>query len=134
MTTRKYWAFGCLLLIAAPTMADTFDLTWNTVDSGGASASAGGGFTLSGTIGKPDAGTLTGGALALKGGFWSGVRPPCPEDLNADGVVDLPDLAILLSHYGQSGVPPADGDLNGDGIIDLQDLAELLANYGFVCP
>jgi hypothetical protein len=28
----------------------------------------------------------------------------------------------------------ADGDLDADGDVDLADLAALLANYGVVCP
>jgi hypothetical protein len=57
----------------------------------------------------------------------------CPGDLNADGTVDLTDLATLLAHYGETSAPPADGDLNGDGTIDLTDLAALLAVYGTNC-
>ena len=57
----------------------------------------------------------------------------CLGDLNGDGIVDLDDLANMLSHYGQSGVTYYDGDLNGDGTINLDDLAELLCRYGDVC-
>jgi hypothetical protein len=48
-----------------------YDLTWWTVDSGGGN-SAGSGYSLSGTIGQPDAGSLSGGNYRLEGGFWSG--------------------------------------------------------------
>ena len=49
-----------------------YDLTWNTIDSGGG-ASLGGGYTLNGTAGQPDAGgPLSGGGYTLIGGFWSG--------------------------------------------------------------
>ena len=52
-------------------------------------------------------------------------------DLDADGDVDLGDLAQLLGHYGTtSGAAYADGDLDFDGDVDLQDLAELLGRYG----
>ncbi|MBI5865326.1 MAG: DUF1028 domain-containing protein [Planctomycetes bacterium] len=46
-------------------------------------------------------------------------------DLNADGVVDLADLAILLASFGTSG----GGDVDGDGDTDIQDLAVLLSNF-----
>src|SRR5574341_1286851 len=62
-----------------PTHAQTgggYDLSRNTIDSGGATFSTGGPYRLGGTIGQPDAGTLTGGAYTLGGGFWSGVLPP----------------------------------------------------------
>ncbi len=47
-----------------------FALDWFTLDGGGGS-SAGGAYTLQGTIGQPDAGALSGGSYALQGGFWS---------------------------------------------------------------
>ena len=58
----------------------------------------------------------------------------CPGDLDGDLDVDLSDLAILLSNYGQtSGMTYEDGDLDGDGDVDLADLAALLAVYGTTC-
>jgi hypothetical protein len=47
-----------------------YDLTWNTVEGGGATFSAGGSYALGGTAGQADAGTHTGGDYALQGGFW----------------------------------------------------------------
>jgi len=67
----------------------------------------------------------------------AGWSPPCPGDINGDGVVDLSDLAILLSSYGYcEGDPPyvPEADLNDDNCVDLSDLALLLANYGRTCP
>jgi hypothetical protein len=46
-----------------------YDLSWWTVDGGGGTAS-GGSYTLTGTIGQPDAGVLTGGDYTFGGGFW----------------------------------------------------------------
>lgn len=51
---------------------DGFDLPWSTLDGGGYTFSAGGGYELGGTIGQPDAGTMTGGTYSLGGGFWAG--------------------------------------------------------------
>jgi uncharacterized membrane protein len=48
-----------------------YSLPWWTVDSGGGT-STGGSYSLSGTIGQPDAGTLSGGNYRLEGGFWGG--------------------------------------------------------------
>jgi photosystem II stability/assembly factor-like uncharacterized protein len=60
---------------------------------------------------------------------------PCPADLNGDGVVDLGDLATLLTHFGTaSGATPADGDLDGDGDVELDDLTSFLAAFGSTCP
>ncbi len=53
-----------------------YDLTWNTIDSGGVIFSTGGDFSLSGTIGQPDASAaLGGGGYSLVGGLWSGIPP-----------------------------------------------------------
>ena len=69
---------GCLMLSAiayfahiAPVSAqsgDLFDLTWNSIDSGGG-ISTGGGYTLCGTIGELGAGTAGDGAFTLDSGF-----------------------------------------------------------------
>ena len=69
----------CLLLLAAVSVLAQsgagYDLTWSTVDGGGGTFSVGGGYSLGGTAGQPDAGLLTGGAYSLAGGFWSGGVP-----------------------------------------------------------
>ena len=49
-----------------------YDLTWSTIDGGGYTWSEGGGYSLGGTVGQPDAGTLTGGGYTLLSGFWGG--------------------------------------------------------------
>lgn len=61
-------------------------------------------------------------------------RPPCPADLNGDGVVTLDDLSTLLVHFGLSGVGPEDGDLDGDTDVDLEDLSLMLVVFGLDCP
>jgi hypothetical protein len=64
-----------LLLAAVPVLAQSgggYDLTWSTVDGGGGTFSTGGGYSLGGTAGQPDAGLASGGTYTLGGGFWSG--------------------------------------------------------------
>jgi hypothetical protein len=53
----------------------------------------------------------------------------CPADLDGDGLVSGPDLALLLGNWTGSGT----GDLNGDGLVGGGDLAALLAAWG-PCP
>ena len=48
-------------LVAWAQSGGGYDLTWNTVDGGGYTFSTGGGYSLGGTVGQPDAGLLTGG-------------------------------------------------------------------------
>jgi hypothetical protein len=65
---------------------------------------------------------------------WNENCGHCPGDLNGDMIVNLSDLAELLSNYGiTSGATYGQGDLNGDGDVDLSDLAALLSLYGSDC-
>jgi hypothetical protein len=61
-----------LLTVPPLALAQTnYAITWHTVD-GGAGTSTGGVYTVSGTIGQPDAGApLTNGQYSLTGGFWA---------------------------------------------------------------
>ena len=54
----------------------------------------------------------------------------CEADLNGDGTINLADLNIVLSRFGQSSCL----DANGDGVIDLADLNAVLAAFGSDCP
>ena len=81
MTTRRIILIACLVTVlltgAALAVAATnagYSLDWFTVDGGGGtSTSSGGNYSVSGTIGQPDAGTLTGGGYTVQGGFWGGL-------------------------------------------------------------
>ncbi|MCA9291887.1 MAG: hypothetical protein KDA25_12215 [Phycisphaerales bacterium] len=113
----------------------TYDIRWYTVDSGGGdSADEASGFVLRGTIGQPDAGTMSGGNLVLRGGFWPGIPAPiavppmCPTDLTGDDFVDAADLASLLGAWGPNPGHPADFDDSGD--VGPSDLAVLLGAWG----
>jgi hypothetical protein len=67
----KLLSFALLLSIAITSQAQPFSIDWYTMDGGGGT-STGGAFSLSGTIGQPDAGRLSGGDFSLEGGFWAG--------------------------------------------------------------
>ena len=73
MTGRTTVLVTIALLLAVSTALarSGYDLSWWTVDGGGGDSS-GGLYALSGTIGQPDAGVLTGGDYTLGGGFWGG--------------------------------------------------------------
>jgi len=58
------------LLIATASASAQYSINWFTLDGGGGQSS-GGDYTLTGTIGQPDAATSSGGAYTLQGGFWS---------------------------------------------------------------
>ncbi|HET9316806.1 MAG TPA: DUF11 domain-containing protein, partial [Vicinamibacteria bacterium] len=61
-----------LVLVASVAGAQPYEIDWWTVDGGGAMNGTGGAYTLSGTIGQPDAGgPYTGAAYSLHSGFWA---------------------------------------------------------------
>ena len=58
------------------------------------------------------------------------LTPVMPGDANRDGTVDVNDLTIVLSHFGQTGATWTQGDFNGDGTVDVNDLTILLSSFG----
>ena len=60
--------FAALPLVS--TFAQSYSIDWFTIDGGGGT-STGGVYSVSGTIGQPDAGpTMSGGNFTVDGGFW----------------------------------------------------------------
>ena len=105
---------------------------WFTVDGGGGTSTAGS-FQLTGTIGQPDAGSMSGGDFVVAGGFLPGQSPPCPAaDLNGDCVVNGADLGLLLGAWGlcpEPCPPSCPSDLNGDCEVFGADLGLLLGQW-----
>ena len=82
------WCLALFLTTAAS--AQSYSINWSKI-AGGGGTSSGGQYTLSGTIGQPDASpAMTGGNYALTGGFWSMIS-----------VVQTPGAPTL--HISQSG-------------------------------
>ena len=68
--------------------AQTYSIDWHSIDGGGG-ASAGGVYSVSGTIGQPDAGaTMTNGQYAVTGGFWA--LPAVVQTTNAPTLIIVP--------------------------------------------
>ena len=125
MVSVMLFSMAVLSSLASAQTGDPYDLTWSTIDGGGGrSTSAGGTYTLEGTIGQPDAGLMSGGPYVLAGGFWPATSW-C--------IVDLPDLAQFTAQWLIStGSPQA--DFNNSGKVDLFDYHHL-ANYWLrLCP
>ena len=53
-----------------------YQIVWSTIDGGGAMFSAGGDYSLGGTIGQPDAGAMSASGYTLFGGFWGDEAAP----------------------------------------------------------
>jgi hypothetical protein len=121
---------GIFALAMAPAaMGQDFAITWYTIDGGGGT-STGGDFSLSGTIGQPDAGgPMTGGDFSIEGGFWVGIGSGgdgcgCAADYNQDGGVDGADVEAFFAEWEN-----AEGcsDVNQDGGIDGADVEAFFA-------
>ena len=82
--------FALALLIPAVCFSQSYSIDWFTIDGGGGT-STGGVYSVSGTVGQPDAGQtpMTGGSFSLTGGFWS--------LLAAVQTPGAPTLSILLT-------------------------------------
>jgi hypothetical protein len=57
------------VMLCLPGRGQSYSIDWFTIDGGGG-ASTGGVYSVSGTIGQPDAGMMSGGNYTLQGGFW----------------------------------------------------------------
>ncbi len=110
-----------------------YEIHWWTVDGGGDLWSTGGPFELAGTIGQPDAGSMSGGVYELAGGFWAGVGLEAGAllgDLNCDGLVNVFDidpfvLALTDPAAYALAYPDCDymlADINGDGLVNVFDI------------
>lgn len=77
---RTFWKLklGASLVVGACSLvlctcpvarAQSYSIDWFTIDGGGGT-STGGVYAVSGTIGQPDAGTMSGGNYTIQGGFW----------------------------------------------------------------
>jgi len=129
--TLKSLVVGGLLFAAAQIAlrAQQYSIDWYKI-AGGGGTSTGGGFSVTGTIGQPDAsGAMTGGNYSLTGGFWSlyAVQTPGAPTLfitksgnsailwwsaNANGYV-LEDKTSITPPNGWSAVSPAPVTISG---------------------
>ena len=76
---QRKWFLSLLILVlviaaigvARASAAGGYDLSWYAVAGGGVTSSAGGNYSLGGTIGQPAAGASAAGSYNLIGGFWA---------------------------------------------------------------
>ncbi len=139
-----------LALTAGVVIAGQFDLSWHTTDGGGGS-STGGAYALSGSIGQPDAGQMSGGSFAITGGFWavpaSGggcTRDPewiCDGDVDGDGQVNPVDVGLVQATFGSTHEQNlCNYDVDCDGQINPVDSGIVQSLFGTceeprqVCP
>jgi len=84
--------------------AQTYSIDWHTIDGGGGT-STGGVYSVSGSIGQPDASTnvLTGGQYSVTGGFWALLAVQTPGAPVLTIVATAPNRATI------SWTPPTPG-------------------------
>ena len=90
------------------------------------------GWTLAYAEGINDSGEIAGyGTNAIGNTDAFLLKPLPPGDANGDGTVDINDLTVVLTDFGEiAGMSWSTGDFNGDGKVDVNDLTVVLANYG----
>ena len=83
-------------LFAATVLAADYSIDWHTIDGGGGT-STGGVYSVSGTVGQPDAGgPMTNGQYSVTGGFWA-----LPTAIQ---VIGAPTLTIASAAPGQATI------------------------------
>jgi len=84
---KKLWLVAAVVgLLFASSLAlaqsgGAYDLSWSSVDGGGGTFSTGGGYSLGGAAGQPDAGLAIGGDYSLAGGLWPGGSVAAPQSV-----------------------------------------------------
>ena len=130
MNRKTFVLLAGLSVGAVAAFAQSYDLSWYSIDGGGVMRSTGGSFELSGTIGQPDAGRMIGGAFELTGGFWFEIPP---GDCQDDGDVDLFDYGLFQSCLTGPNQPVSDAcrcfDVDLSGTVDLADFAEMIIAF-----
>ena len=83
-------------LLLGHVSAQTYSIDWFTIDGGGGT-STGGVYTVTGTIGQPDAGgPMTNGQYSVTGGFWA-----LPTAIQ---VIGAPTLTIVPATPGNATI------------------------------
>jgi hypothetical protein len=102
-----------LLLVAVAIHAQQYSINWYKI-AGGGGTSTGGVYSVSGTIGQPDASmAMTGGSYSLTGGYWSLVS-----------VVQTPGAPLLtITYAGNQAIVSWPASVTGFTLQTNTDLA-----------
>jgi len=69
MNTKAFFLALSASVLTCSALGQSYSIDWFGVDGGGGT-STGGVYSVSGTLGQPDAGVMSGGSYSLAGGFW----------------------------------------------------------------
>jgi len=128
-------------LAAGAQSGGPYDLTWHTIDGGGATFSSGGAYRAGGTIGQHDAGQLSGHPYVLAGGFWVGpvigaaptptpTPSACIGDCSTDGYVTIDELLTMVNvALGKASLLDCPGgEANADNHITVDEILRAVSN------
>ena len=75
---------------------------------------------------SPDGRTLASGSSDRTILLWEITQAPSQNrlDINGDGIVNVLDLTLVASRFGQTGQNVA--DVNGDSVVDRQDIIQII--------
>jgi hypothetical protein len=121
---------------ASAQIGGPYNLTWNTIDGGGGTSS-GGSYSLSGTIGQPDAGLHSGGTFQCQGGFWNGGGASCYANCDNSTIapiLNVNDFVCFTNRYAA-----ADAYANCDAstiapVLNVNDFVCFTNKYAAGCP
>ncbi len=124
-------SFAALAFAAFAQTGGPYDLSWHNIGPGGSTSD--GSYDLLGSIGQPDAATMSGGSYTLTGGFLPG-GPTCAlaGDLDGDGQVTVLDIQMIAGAWPQTSAS-FPYDQSGDGDLDIQDVTMVAAQFGDAC-
>jgi hypothetical protein len=118
-------------LSAAASASAQLSINWCTIDGGGGT-SAGGVYTLSGTIAQPDAGTLGNASLQCNGGYWSvPLQPSCYADCDQSGSLNVNDFVCFQSRFAGAN---SYADCDQSGTLNVNDFVCFQARFAAGCP
>jgi hypothetical protein len=135
---RVLGAIVPVVLLAAAAQAQSLEMNWFTIDSGGVSMSGANNLTLDGTVGQPDAGPMSGGGFELAGGFWGQLdEPSCWA--NCDNSTIAPVLNVLDFSCFLNKFAAGDAYANCDNstvapVLNVLDFACFLNKFAAGCP
>lgn len=135
MRRNRFVATAAMLALLPLTATfSQYTIPWSTIDGGGAT-STGGTYSLTGTIGQPDASSfsapINNDLYSLVGGFWpAAVVPTCalPGDMDLStqrNGVDVQGFVRCL--LGVSGSNCACADISGNGTVGVEDIPGFVA-------
>jgi hypothetical protein len=119
------------LSAAAQSRAENFTLTWSAVDTGGTTAMAGSGFSMTASVAQPSSNStpLSGGGFSLTGGYWTVPIPNCgtlPGDLTADGLINGQDVQTFVRCFLGGGSNCDCADMNENGATGGDDITRFV--------